>query len=219
MDVIVENGQVFDGLGGPPRSCHVGIEGSTVVALSEAPLPRTPATQVIDARGHWVMPGFIDFHTHYDAEVELAPSLSESVRHGVTTVVLGSCSLSLALGSPEDLADMFCRVEAIPYATVRALLEERKSWSTLGEYLEHLDSLPLGPHVASFLGHSALRAQVMGLHRSLERRTRPSAEELSRMEALVREGLDLGYLGLSIQTLQWDKMGGTRDIRLVGGRH
>jgi N-acyl-D-aspartate/D-glutamate deacylase len=213
VDFIIENGLVFDGLGGPPRSCHVGIEGGAVAALSETPLPRTPATQVIDASGHWVMPGFIDFHTHYDAEVELAPSLSESVRHGVTTVVLGSCSLSLALGTPEDLADMFCRVEAIPYGTVRSLLEERKQWNTLGEYLEHLGSLPLGPHVASFLGHSALRAHVMGLHRSLERGVRPSAEELSRMEALVREGLDLGYLGLSIQTLQWDKMGGSRDLR------
>ncbi|MFL5348398.1 MAG: amidohydrolase family protein [Hyalangium sp.] len=213
MDLIIENGLVFDGLGSPPRSCHVGIQGGAVAALSEAPLPRTPATRVIDARGHWVMPGFIDFHTHYDAEVELAPSLSESVRHGVTTVVLGSCSLSLAVGTPEDLADMFCRVEAIPYGTVRALLEERKSWDTLGGYLEHLDSLPLGPHVASFLGHSALRAHVMGLHRSLDRHERPSAEELSRMESLVREGLDLGYLGLSIQTLKWDKMGGTRDIR------
>jgi N-acyl-D-aspartate/D-glutamate deacylase len=213
VDFIIENGLVFDGLGGPPRSCHVGIEGGKVAALSETPLPRTPATQVIDARGHWVMPGFIDFHTHYDAEVELAPSLSESVRHGVTTVVLGSCSLSLALGTPEDLADMFCRVEAIPYGTVRSLLEERKQWNTLGEYLEHLGSLPLGPHVASFLGHSALRAHVMGLHRSLERDVRPSAEELSRMESLVREGLDLGYLGLSIQTLKWDKMGGSRDLR------
>jgi len=213
VDLIIENGLVFDGLGSPPRPCHVGIQGSTVAELSEAPLPRTPATRVIDARGHWVMPGFIDLHTHYDAEVELAPSLSESVRHGVTTIVLGSCSLSLALGTPEDLADMFCRVEAIPYATVRSLLEERKRWNTLGEYLEHLDSLPLGPHVASFLGHSALRANVMGLHRSLDRRERPSAEELSRMEALVREGLDLGYLGLSIQTLKWDKMGGSRDIR------
>lgn len=213
MDFIIENGLVFDGLGGPPRSCHVGIEGGAVAALSETPLPRTSATQVIDARGHWVMPGFIDFHTHYDAEVELAPSLSESVRHGVTTVVLGSCSLSLALGTPEDLADMFCRVEAIPYGTVRSLLEERKQWNTLGEYLEHLGSLPLGPHVASFLGHSALRAHVMGLHRSLEHGVRPSAEELSRMEALVSEGLDLGYLGLSIQTLKWDKMGGSRDLR------
>jgi N-acyl-D-aspartate/D-glutamate deacylase len=213
VDLIIENGRVFDGLGGPSRTCHVGIQAGTIAALSEAPLPRAPGTRVIDARGHWVMPGFIDLHTHYDAEVELAPSLSESVRHGVTTVALGSCSLSLALGTPEDLADMFCRVEAIPYATVRSLLEERKSWDTLGGYLEHLDALPLGPNVAALMGHSALRAHVMGLHRSLDRRERPTSEELSRMEALVREGLDLGYLGLSIQTLKWDKMGGTRDIR------
>ncbi|MDY7226270.1 N-acyl-D-amino-acid deacylase family protein [Hyalangium rubrum] len=213
MDLIIENGRVFDGLGGPSRECHVGIQAGTVAAVSEAPLPRAPGTRVIDARGHWVMPGFIDLHTHYDAEVELAPSLSESVRHGVTTVALGSCSLSLALGTPEDLADMFCRVEAIPYDTVRTLLEERKSWKTLGGYLEHLDSLPLGPNVTSFLGHSALRAHIMGLHRSLDRHERPTSEELSRMESLVREGLDLGYLGLSIQTLRWDKMGGSRDIR------
>ncbi|HZI12588.1 MAG TPA: amidohydrolase family protein [Myxococcus sp.] len=213
MDVIIENGLVFDGLGSPPRPVHVGIRQGTVASLSESPLPRAPHTRVIDAAGHWVMPGFIDLHTHYDAEVELAPSLSESVRHGVTTVVLGSCSLSLALGTPEDLADMFCRVEAIPYDTVRTLLEERKRWNSLGGYLEHLEALPLGPNVASFLGHSALRAHVMGLHRSLEHRVRPTEDELSRMEALVREGLDLGYLGLSVQTLKWDKMGGTRDVR------
>lgn len=213
MDLIVENGLVFDGLGAAPRRAHVGIQGDKVVALSEAPLPRAPHTRVIDATGHWVTPGFIDFHTHYDAEVELAPSLSESVRHGVTTVVMGSCSLSLAVGKPEDLADMFCRVEAIPYATVRDLLEERKRWDTLGGYLEHLDALPLGPHVASMMGHSALRAHVMGLHRSLDSGVRPAEEELRRMEDLVREGLDLGYLGLSVQTLKWDKMGGSRDIR------
>ncbi|HEX8706542.1 MAG TPA: N-acyl-D-glutamate amidohydrolase, partial [Myxococcaceae bacterium] len=131
MDLIIENGLVFDGLGGSPRTCHVGIQSGTIAALSEAPIARGPDTRVIQAQGHWVMPGFIDFHTHYDAEVELAPSLSESVRHGVTTVALGSCSLSLALGTPEDLADMFCRVEAIPYATVRSLLEERKDWNSL----------------------------------------------------------------------------------------
>jgi N-acyl-D-aspartate/D-glutamate deacylase len=213
MDLIVENGLVFDGLGTPPRLRHVGIRNGTVATLSEAPIPRAPHTRVIDATGHWVTPGFIDFHTHYDAEVELAPSLSESVRHGITTVVMGSCSLSLALGTPEDLADMFCRVEAIPYDTVRNLLEERKQWNSLGGYLEHLEALPLGPHVASFLGHSALRAHVMGLHRSLEHSVKPAEEELRRMEALVREGLDLGYLGLSVMTLKWDKMGGSRDIR------
>src|SRR5207247_445633 len=122
-----------------------------------------PAARTIDAAGCWVVPGFIDLHTHYDAEVEVAPALSESLRHGVTTVTLGSCSLSLAIGTPEDLADMFCRVEAIPYAFVRPLLERVKSWDSVGDYLAHLGSLPLGPNVASFIGHSCLRAYVMGM--------------------------------------------------------
>jgi N-acyl-D-aspartate/D-glutamate deacylase len=209
-DLVLAGGTVFDGRGGPGRVASVGIRDGRVVTVAEGPLP---GHTVIDAGGKWVMPGFIDLHTHYDAEVELAPSLSESLRHGVTTVVVGSCSLSLALGTPEDLADMFCRVEAIPYEVVRPLLERAKTWDTVTSYLDHLQALPLGPNVASFLGHSAIRAHVMGLGRSLERGVRPSAEELDRMEAIVREGLDAGYLGLSVMTLRWDKMGGSREYR------
>jgi N-acyl-D-aspartate/D-glutamate deacylase len=212
-DIVIENGLVFDGLGNPGRLQHVGVAGGKVAALRSTPLPRGPATRVIDAAGAWVMPGFIDLHTHYDAEIELGPSLSESLRHGVTSVVVGSCSLSLAVGTPEDLADMFCRVEAIPYEIVRPLLEEHKDWATQGEYLEHLEELPLGPNVASFIGHSAIRAHVMGIEESLDEKRVPTGAEMARMEAMVREGLDLGYLGLSIQTLPWDKMGGSRSIR------
>ena len=89
-----------------------------------------PAAAVYDARGQWVMPGFIDFHTHYDAEVEIDASLSESVRHGVTTVVMGSCSLSTAVGDPEDIADIFCRVEGVPRSTMLPLLQTQKTWHT-----------------------------------------------------------------------------------------
>ncbi len=211
-DTIIRGGLVHDGRGNPARRCDVGIRGGVVVALAPD-LPAGPATRVTDATGCWVMPGFIDLHTHYDAEVELAPSLSESVRHGVTTVLLGSCSLSLAVGTPEDLADMFCRVEAIPYHIVRPLLEQKKNWQGLGEYLEHLDQQPLGPNVTSFVGHSAIRAHAMGLARSLDKKERPSDAEMKTMEGLLEEGLDAGYLGMSIMTLRWDKMGGTRDFR------
>lgn len=209
FDVVVKGGTVFDGRGGAPRVVDVGLVGDRVAAMG----PGLTGARVIDARGRWVTPGFVDMHTHYDAEVEVAPSLSESLRHGVTTVLLGSCSLSLAVGTPEDLADMFCRVEAIPYEVVRPLLEQKKTWQGLGDYLEHLDALPLGPNVASFVGHSALRAHVMGIERSLSPDERPTAAELQRMQAMVEEGLDLGYLGLSIQTLPWDKMGGDRWFR------
>jgi N-acyl-D-aspartate/D-glutamate deacylase len=127
--------------------------------------------------------------------------------------VFGSCSLSLALGTPEDLADQFCRVEAIPYEHVRSLLEEKKTWHTLGEYYRHLESLPLGPNVASFVGHSGLRTHVMGIERALDEKVQPTEDELSQMDQHLREGLDEGYLGLSVQTLRWDKIGGSRDIR------
>ncbi|MEO6574495.1 MAG: amidohydrolase family protein, partial [Polyangiaceae bacterium] len=213
FDVIISGGLVFDGKGGEGRVCNVGIADGKVVALSEAPLSPSEKTRVIDARGQWVTPGFVDLHTHYDAEVEVAPSLVESVRHGVTTVVLGSCSLSLALGTPEDLADQFCRVEAIPYDAVRALLEEKKTWATLGDYFRHLEELPLGPNVASFVGHSGLRTHVMGIERALDEQVTPTEVELAKMDAHLAEGLDEGYLGLSVQTLPWDKIGGSRDIR------
>lgn len=213
FDTVIDDGLYFDGTGSAPRRVNVGIRDGVVAELSTDRLPRGGTTRVVDAAGCWVMPGFIDCHTHYDAEVELAPSLSESLRHGVTTVMLGSCSLSLALGTPEDLADMFCRVEAIPYEIVRRLLDEKKTWETLGEYLAHLDGLPLGPNVASFVGHSAVRAHVMGIERSLDKKIKPTKDEMLRMEALIEEGLDLGYIGASIQTLPWDKMGGDRDLR------
>ncbi|EYF02891.1 N-acyl-D-amino-acid deacylase family protein [Chondromyces apiculatus] len=213
FDWIIENGLFFDGAGSSPAPRHLGIRGGKVAEISDAPLPRGPETQVFDAAGCWVTPGFIDMHTHYDAEIEVAPSLSESLRHGVTTVVFGSCSLSLAVGTPEDLSDQFCRVEAIPYDIVRPLLEARKTWETVTEYFEHLETIPLGPNVASFLGHSALRAHVMGIERSLDKHVSPTEEELTRMETILREALDAGYLGLSVMTLKWDKIGGSRSIR------
>lgn len=213
FDVVIENGLVFDGTGAPGRLVNVGLRDGKIAALSAAALPKHEGTRTIDARGKWVTPGFVDLHTHYDAEVELNPGLTESLRHGVTSVTVGSCSLSLAVGTPEDLADQFCRVEAIPYDAVRALLEQTKRWDTHAAYFEHLDSLPLGPNVSSFAGHSAIRAHVMGMERSLDRSVRATADELRRMEQSLTEALDAGYLGVSIQTLPWDKIGGSRDLR------
>ena len=212
LDTIIAGGLVFDGKGNAPTVADVGLRGDRVAAI-ERDLPRGPATRIIDARDRWVVPGFIDLHTHYDAELEVAPGLAESVRHGVTTVMLGSCSLSLAVGTPDDLCDMYCRVEGMPDDIVRPILQARKTWDGHQDYFNHLAELPLGPHVCSFVGHSAIRAHVMGIERSLDGRVRPSERELAGMEALVHEGLDQGCVGLSIQTLPWDKMGGDKDYR------
>jgi N-acyl-D-aspartate/D-glutamate deacylase len=210
FDCSIENGLFFDGRGGEPQIRHLGIRDGRVAEISAVPFAPDRSNKVIDARDRWVMPGFVDLHTHYDAEVEIAPGLSESVRHGVTTIFMGSCSLGASLGTPEDIADIFCRVEGIPRSIMLPLLQERMCWETLGEYFDHLEGLSLGPNVASFVGHSNLRMHVMGFDRSVQPKEKPSQAELERMDALLQEGLDLGYLGLSVQTLPWDKLDGDR---------
>ena len=210
LDIAINGGLFFDGRGGDPVSRSLGIRGGEVVEVSESPIDPSRADEVFDATDRWVMPGFIDLHTHYDAEIEVAPSLFESVRHGVTTIFMGSCSLGASLGKPEDIADIFCRVEGVPREIMLPILKERKDWETLGEYFEHLEGMPLGPNVASFVGHSNLRMHVMGFDRSVQPKVRPTKAELERIDTLLHEGLDLGYLGLSIQTLPWDKLDGDR---------
>lgn len=209
-EIVIKDGLFFDGLGTPGMKRDLLIRDGRVAKISVEPIAAAPEARVIDARERWVMPGFIDLHTHYDAEIEAIPSLHESLRHGVTTVFLGSCSLSTAVGDPTDIADMFTRVEGIPYEHLLPLLRARKTWDTHADYAAHLERLPLGPNVASFVGYSAVRAKVMGLERALDAKAKPTDGELSEMERILEEGYDAGFLGLSVNGLYWDKMGGDR---------
>jgi N-acyl-D-aspartate/D-glutamate deacylase len=209
-DVIIENGRWFDGLGSASEVRHLGIRNGKVQLVSASPIAERGRAKVIDARGQWVMPGFIDVHTHYDAEVLVAPGLTESVRHGVTTVFIGSCSLSTVHVSPLDGADLFSRVEAVPREHVLAALERHKTWTSAAGYAEFLESSPLGPNVTSFIGHSDIRAHVMGLGRAVDGGVQPTEGELARMERLVEDALDAGYVGLSTMTNPWDKLDGDR---------
>lgn len=209
FDCVIRGGTFFDGTGAPRRRLDVGIREGRIAAI-EPTLSVAEGSEVIEADGAWVMPGFIDTHTHYDAELLAAPSLAESVRHGVTTVTVGSCSISTMLCEPEDATDLFSRVEAIPRDFVLPLLRQHKRWSSPKSYVEFLDDHPLGPNVTAFLGHSELRAHVMGLERSIDRRVRPSEAELAQMVSILEEGLDVGLLGLSTMTTKWDKLDGDR---------
>ncbi len=210
FDVAINQGLFFDGTGRPGRACSLGVRDGCVAAIREAPIGAAEARRVVDARGRWVMPGFVDLHTHYDAEVEAAPALSESLRHGVTTVLVGSCSLGTVLSDPIDIADMFTRVEAVPREHVLPLFEANKSWRTPAEYRAHLDALALGPNIAAFLGHSDLRCSVMGLGRSVTKGEKATRDELGRMERALGDALDAGFVGLSVNTNRWDKLGGQR---------
>jgi len=209
-DVIVRNGLWFDGTGRPPQVRTLGIRDGVVATVSAKPLDETGCPEVIDAGGKWVVPGFIDVHTHYDAEVLLDPGLRESVRHGVTTVLLGMCSLSTVYSDAEDAADLFSRVEAVPRQFVLGALESRKTWSNPAEYVAAIDALPLGPNIASLLGHSDLRASVLGLDRATTRGVVPTDDELETMADRLDAALDAGMLGMSGMDAAIDKLDGDR---------
>ena len=204
-DVVIRGGRVFDGTGSPGVSADVAIDGGKVQAVG----PRLPqqGKREVDASGCWVMPGMLDIHTHYDAEIEAMPGLEESVRHGVTTVVMGNCSLSAALGTKKDLLDLFCRVESLPRDVLDRWLGDQLTWNGVREYYDHLEEVPMGPNVASLIGHSNVRSHVMGMERSLQV-PKAEPEETKKMQRIVDDALAEGYLGLSIDMLPWHRLDG-----------
>ncbi|OBC06229.1 hypothetical protein A5784_10050 [Mycobacterium sp. 852013-50091_SCH5140682] len=208
FDTIIRNGRWFDGTGAPSAVRTIGIRDGHVVAISPDELDDTDCPRVIDATGKWVMPGMLDIHTHYDVEVLNGPSLSESLRHGVTTVMLGSCSLSTVHVDGVDAGDLFGRVEAIPREHVIAAVDANKTWTNCDEYVAALEALPLGPNLAAFIGHSDMRTAVMGLDRATRKDQRPTRAEQARMEQMLKEALSAGFVGMSSQQLLFDKIDG-----------
>ncbi len=209
-DVIIRDGLWFDGTGSAPLTRTLGVRDGVVATVSTGPLDETGCAEVIDAAGKWVVPGFLDVHTHYDAEVLLDPGLRESVRHGVTTVLLGNCSLSTVYADSQDAADLFSRVEAVPREYVLGALDSNRTWSTAAEYIKAIDALPLGPNIGSLLGHSDLRTAVLGLDRATDATVRPTEGELKKMAELLDEALDAGVLGMSGMDAPIDKLDGER---------
>ena len=207
LDVVIRGGTVFDGTGAAPFTADVGIRDGKVASIGQG-LP--DGARTVDAHGRWVMPGLIDVHTHYDAEVLISPGLGESVRHGTTSVILGNCSLSTVYSDADDCADMFARVEALPWQIVHDAVKEAKTWSGPAEYVKALDSLPLGVNVAAFIGHSDIRAAVLGLGRSVDAHYRPTHPQITQMQQMLAEALDAGFIGLSTLRSSFSKLEGTR---------
>lgn len=214
LDTVIRGGDVYDGTGANPIVADVGIRDGKVVAVDPAGLPR--AQHTIDASGKWVIPGMIDVHTHYDAEVLGNPGLGESARHGVTSILMGNCSLSTVYADAEDCADMFARVEALPWDVVHSAVKEHKDWSDPKSYVESLASRPLGINVAAFIGHSDIRVAAMGLRRAVDAGERPTPSELDQMSRMLEDALDAGFVGLSTIRSSFTKLEGVRyPARLV----
>ena len=200
-DIVIKNAKVFDGSPLPVMQ-DIAIHKGKIVARDHC-LATDGARKVVDAQGQWAMPGLFDIHTHYDLELEVAPGLPESVRHGTTTVVIANCSLGLAFGAQrkdgaDPIVDCYARVENIPKAVLRSVADT-VDWHSPAEYLDHLSQLALGPNVVPLYPHSMLRIEVMGFNASISRD--PTAAELDRMQTLLREGLELGYAGFSTDAL------------------
>ena len=209
FDYILKNGTYFDGSGAEPMVCDVGISDGRISATSKTGLIASENTHTIDATGRWVCPGFIEPHSHYDAEIIAAPELSESVRHGVTTVMTGICSISMVCADAEDCSDLFTRVEAVPREQVLPLLHKVKSWRSPTEFKSFFQNHPLGPNLAPFIGHSDIRVRAMGLQRAVSN-VRPTKPEMQAMEDMLNEALDCGFVGLSTMTTKLDRMDGDR---------
>ena len=192
-DLKIVGGRIVDGTGAPGFAGSVGVKDGRIVAVGKAD---GEARETIDAAGAVIAPGFIDCHTHYDAQAFWDPMLSPSVYHGVTTVLAGNCGFTLAplSGRKEDseyLLAMLSRVEGMPLASLKAAV--KPDWKSFGEYLDKLDGT-LAINTAFLVGHSALRRAVMG-----ERLVgnQASAGELAEMQALLRQSLDAGGCGFS----------------------
>ena len=187
----------------------INAEGK-IDKISSSEISVNGDTKIINAKNKWLMPGFLDTHTHYDAEVIASPGIKESARHGVTTIVLGSCSVSAIYNNPEDTSDSFSRVEAISRTILLPLLEKEKNWNNIKEWKSYINELPLGINVASFIGHSDIRMKAMGIERSLTEGEIATEAEKKMMNDMLEEALDEGFLGLSTMDSPWDKMDGER---------
>jgi N-acyl-D-aspartate/D-glutamate deacylase len=194
-DLVIRNGLIVDGTGAPARRGDVAVQGDRLAAVGTV---AGRGAREIDAEGLAVAPGFIDPHTHYDAQITWDPFASCSSWHGVTTVVMGNCGFTLAPcreADRETLMRMLTYVEGMPLeALTRGV---RWGWETFGQYMDGVDQLGPWTNVGCFIGHSAIRQYVMG-DAAWEREAR--ADEVGRMGELVTEAMALGAVGLSSTT-------------------
>ncbi|MEY2446392.1 MAG: hypothetical protein QOE00_2972, partial [Ilumatobacteraceae bacterium] len=192
--MLIRGGTVIDGTGTPAKIADVAIINDRVVDVS-ANIVGT-ATRVIDATDRLVTPGFVDIHTHLDAQLAWDPIGSSSCYHGITSVVMGNCGVTFAPCKPEDrdvLAGMMESVEDIPREAILDGLAW--DWVTYGEYLASMGRLRKGLNVGGMVGHCALRQYAMG-ERGMEQAP-PTEEDMAIMTCLLGEAMRGGALGFS----------------------
>ncbi|MBI2799922.1 MAG: amidohydrolase family protein [Gammaproteobacteria bacterium] len=191
-DLVIKNGMVVDGSGAPAYPADVGVANGKIATIGRI---SGQATRKIDAEGHVISPGFVDGHTHMDAQIFWDPMGSSSCYHGVTTVIMGNCGFTLAPCAARDADFVFRnleRAEDLPREAMLAGIDWR--WETFPEFLDVIDSLPKGINYGGYIGHSALRTYVMRERAFTEQAT---DDELRRMRHEVQTAVRAGAIGFS----------------------
>ena len=191
-DIIIRGGSIVDGTGAEPVLGDVGVKDGVIAAIGRV---EGDAKKVIDATGKMVTPGFIDIHTHLDAQIGWDPDMTPVSWHGVTTALIGNCGVTFAPCKPDDrefLAAMMETVEDIPRDAIMSGLPW--DWEQYGEYLDSIANKPTAINIAGMVGHSAIRYYVMG-ERSFEEQA--SDDEKQQMADIVASSLESGAFGFS----------------------
>ena len=192
-DLIIKGGTIVDGSGAESFEADVGIKEGLIVDVGEL---NDEADETIDARGHIVTPGFVDIHTHFDGQVTWDSDLAPSCYHGVTTIVMGNCGVGFAPAAPDKrdfLIELMEGVEDIPGTALHEGIEW--NWESFPEYLDELDRHQWTMDVAAQVPHAAVRAYVMGERGA--RNELATKDDLGKMSAIVRGGIQAGALGVS----------------------
>ncbi|MDA1308170.1 MAG: amidohydrolase family protein [Proteobacteria bacterium] len=209
-DLVIKNGMVIDGSGMARYRADVGVKDGVITRMGRI---AEPADEVIDAEGQVVTPGFVDGHTHMDAQIFWDQLGSCSCYHGVTTAVMGNCGFTIAPCREEEVDFVFRNLERAEDISRNAMLQGIKwQWETFPEYLDVLDTLPKGINYAGYIGHSALRTYVMG-ERAFDEEA--GEDDLKTMEAHVTEAIQAGAIGFSTSRSPSHL---TSDDRLVASR-
>jgi N-acyl-D-aspartate/D-glutamate deacylase len=195
LDLLIKGGTVIDGTGGAPIAADVAVQDGRIVAVSTTPL-QDAARETLDAQGAWVMPGFIDIHTHYDGQATWDDTFSPSIHHGVTTLVMGNCGVGFAPvrpGREDGLIKLMEGVEDIPGAALHEGI--RWNWESFPQYMDALEATPRSLDYLVQVPHDPLRMYVMG-ERAVAQEAATDAD-IAAMRDLLREALHAGAAGFS----------------------
>jgi len=209
-DIVIKNGTVVDGTGAPARRADVAIDRDRVTTVGN--LDASGANQVIDAEGRIVTPGFVDLHSHLDAQVGWDPTMSSSCYHGVTSVVMGNCGMTFAPvrpGQADLLAGAMETVEDIPASAIIEGLPW--NWEGYGGYLDAIGQMPLGLNAGGYVGDVAVRLYVAG-EAACEEDFEATPEQLAEMADLVEDAMKAGALGYSISRSLFHRVPDGRNV-------